>query len=188
VDNKKPALVINSPTNTTVSGVIYPQVTVTDEIGVDDDTIVFRITTSGYNSGEITTACTQHLSGKKYFCTGNFNTTVLSDGSYTLTATAADLAGNSNSTSMAITTANGVTATTTSTSSTTTTTSPTEGTTTTSTTSPQSTILPGISSESFSLVLASIAVIIAAIVVVIIFNKLKGEKKEPWQVDFDWGE
>jgi hypothetical protein len=193
VDNKKPALVINSPSNTTVSGVIYPQVTVTDEIGVDDDTIVFRITTSNYNSGAITTACTQHLSGKKYFCTGNFNTTILVDGSYTLRATAADLAGNSNSTSITITTVNGVTATTTTTTISTTTTIPgvtttTSPTGTTTTTSPGPTILPGISSESFPLVLAGIVVTIAAIAIVIIYKMLKGGKKEPWQVDFEWEE
>ncbi len=190
VDNKKPALVINSPTNTTVSGTIYPQVTVTDEIGVDDNTIVFRISTLGYESDPIITACTQHLSGKKYFCTGNFNTTTLADGLYRLNATAADLAGNYNSTSMSITTANDVNVTvTTSTTSTTTlpaTTTTTLQETTTTITSPSPTILPGVSSETSLLILAGIVVTVAAIVVVIVYKILKDRRKEPWEVEFDW--
>lgn len=101
VDNKKPALTINAPSISTVEGAIYPQVTVIDEIGVSSSTVVFAVLNSTY-SRQFTTVCTEHLGGKKYFCSGNFNTTDFPPGAYILNFTAADLAGNYNSTPMEI--------------------------------------------------------------------------------------
>jgi hypothetical protein len=192
VDNKKPALEIVSPASASVNGTIAPQVTVTDEIGVNSSSIVFRITGSTYN-GEHTMACTEHVAGKKYFCSGSFNTTGLADASYTLNFTAADIAGNYNSTFMAISTANGVNTTTATTSTTSTTTT----TTTTTTTLPgqtTTTTIPGASTTTtiapfwdidkssgnvLPIILAAIAIPLIAAGVIVLRRNVK---RNPWEV------
>jgi len=97
VDNTPPTLDILQPLETQVSGMIYPKVIVTDTYLVNPSESKFEI---GSTIGDMN--CLQQTQGKQYRCTGNFNTTSLSDGTYTLKFIAKDQAGNENTTSKEI--------------------------------------------------------------------------------------
>jgi len=97
VDNTPPTLDILQPLETQVSGMIYPKVLVTDYYSVNPSEIKFEINGETYSMN-----CLQQTQNKQYRCTGNFNTTSLSDGTYTLKFIAKDQAGNENSTSKEI--------------------------------------------------------------------------------------
>jgi len=97
-DNTKPTLVIDSPSNTTLNGVIYPKVIVTDGYGVDENSIKFNIS----NRTAQGVSCARHVQGKQYVCGGVLNTSLLDDNYYNLVFYAKDLAENWNSTSMLI--------------------------------------------------------------------------------------
>lgn len=100
VDNTDPVLSIQQPTGTYVSGVFHPKVIVTDTYQVNPMTVKFEIEESGTGVNDMN--CLMQTQGKKYICTGNYNSSLIDDGTYTLTFTASDWAGNSNSTSKAI--------------------------------------------------------------------------------------
>jgi len=97
VDNTQPTITILQPLETQVSGMIYPKVLVTDYYSVNPSEIKFEINEETYDMN-----CLQQTQNKQYRCTGNFNTTSLSDGTYTLKFIAKDQAGNENSTSKEI--------------------------------------------------------------------------------------
>lgn len=97
VDNTPPTLDILQPLETQVSGMMYPKVLVTDYYSVNPSEIKFEINGETYSMN-----CLQQTQNKQYRCTGNFNTTSLSDGTYTLKFIAKDQAGNENSTSKEI--------------------------------------------------------------------------------------
>ncbi len=103
VDNSKPSLFIESPTQAIVNGTINPAVTITDEIAADQASVMFRVYSSSYDGPYNTTSCTMHLSGKKYYCRGTLNTTYFLDGPYTLEFKGTDMAGNENKTAVGIT-------------------------------------------------------------------------------------
>ena len=104
VDNTKPQLFVESPTTGKVNGTIYPKVVITDNYGVVEPKSFFSI--SVFSSGM---ACSREEGGKKYTCSGNFDTTTLIDGNYTLYFFGEDLAGNQNSTSIVLNVKNGIT-------------------------------------------------------------------------------
>jgi hypothetical protein len=134
VDNTKPQLFVESPATGKVNGTIYPRVVITDNYGVVEPKSFFSI--SVFSSGM---ACSREEGGKKYTCSGNFDTTTLIDGNYTLYFFGEDLAGNQNSSSIVLNVKNGITNVTNTTNATTTTSTSTtllNATTTTTTTTP----------------------------------------------------
>jgi hypothetical protein len=97
VDRTGPELQIDLPATTKVNGTISTRVVITDVYGVDPDTVKFNI--SNYSKA---TNCARYIQGKKYICAGNFNTTLIDDGTYSLVFYGSDLAGNSNYRDMAL--------------------------------------------------------------------------------------
>jgi hypothetical protein len=89
VDNTEPELTIESPTKTEVNGTISVGFTVVDTYGVNPEKLKVEI--SGYT---VDISCAKHVKGKKYVCTGNFDTTKLENGAHILYFEAEDLAGN----------------------------------------------------------------------------------------------
>jgi len=79
-------------------------VVITDNYGVVEPKSFFSI--SVFSSGMV---CSREEGGKKYTCSGNFDTTTLIDGNYTLYFFGEDLAGNQNSTSIVLNVKNGIT-------------------------------------------------------------------------------
>ncbi len=74
-----------------VNGTIYPKVVIIDENGVDKNSVRFNISMYSYSM-----LCTEYVQGKKYTCTGNFDTTKLTDDYYDLIFYGKDIAGNWN--------------------------------------------------------------------------------------------
>lgn len=103
VDGTKPNITIDSPVEEKVNGTIYPRAIVTDTYGVYPNATKFNI--SSHSSGM---SCSKFVEGKRYVCGGNFNTTFLTDGYYTLYFYAEDLAGNNNSMSKTLLVQNGI--------------------------------------------------------------------------------
>ncbi len=101
LDRTLPQLFIVGPTNTTITGVAYAQLTIMDENLVNPNTIKFSV-------GNISSAmtCYQQLFGKLYNCAGSFNSYLLNNGTYTLIFEGSDYAWNRNTTQMEVLVAN----------------------------------------------------------------------------------
>jgi len=100
IDNTKPKLYIQQPSGVYVNGIFNPKVIVIDEYLVNPTTIKFEL--EGTGSGLVSMNCQLQTQGKKYICGGNYNSSIVEDGTYVLRFVAADHAGNSNSTTKEI--------------------------------------------------------------------------------------
>ncbi len=103
VDNTKPLITIQKPTETKVNGTITASVIILDGSGVNESSVRFNISTSSD-----TMTCTSFEGGKRLSCGRTFDTTKISDGTYTMYFLASDLAaaGNQNIESMQTVVAN----------------------------------------------------------------------------------
>ncbi len=101
VDRTLPQLYIIGPSNTTIAGTAYPQLTITDENLVNSSAVKFRI-------GNISSSmsCSEQLFGKLYNCVGSFNSYMLNNNTYSLIYEGADYAGNRNTSQIEVLIAN----------------------------------------------------------------------------------
>ena len=90
IDNTIPDFTIDQPPETVVDAIIYPKVIIIDDYGVDSSSVRYNISTFSK-----TMLCAKFISGKKYVCSDNFDTTRLIDNYYDIIFYAEDLAGNS---------------------------------------------------------------------------------------------
>lgn len=95
IDRTKPVLTITSP-ELYLKDVFHPQIIATDEFKLNS-TVYFNI--SNFSSS---INCVEQLGGKKITCDGSFNSSLVKDGSRTLTFYVQDMAGNKNSASKEI--------------------------------------------------------------------------------------
>ncbi len=178
VDNTKPLISIQKPTEKQVNGTIYPSMIITDGSGVNESKIRFNISTFSESM-----ACASFESGKRLSCGGNFDTTKLSDGTYTLYFLASDLADNQNVESIQFAVYNiGV--------------PPSQETTTTTTlatpttTSPQPQVTPAgfvnnlISSVINTVKSNPIPVLAIAVIVIAILGYIYSKFKNPWKTSY----
>lgn len=93
VDNTKPSLGIDSPINANINGTAFFRTVVTDDYGVNMNSISYSIST--YTNQPM--YCSMYVQGKKYVCSAQFDTTKLPDNYYGLYFRGGDVAGNTNS-------------------------------------------------------------------------------------------
>jgi len=101
VDNAKPNITINSPTQTYLKGLVNFSVSVADDVSVDKNNVSYKL-----NNTTTIMSCSEIVSGKSFVCNSTFNSSSFSDGSYTLQFFVRDGAGNEQTQSMNVKTDN----------------------------------------------------------------------------------
>ena len=89
IDNTKPNIVISSPTQLYLKGIVIFNITVTDDLSVDKSTVYYR-----FNNTNITMNCYEINGTKSFACNSTFTSSTFSDDAYTLQFLAKDVAGN----------------------------------------------------------------------------------------------